>query len=136
MQIDKFADSLLSKRAQGQVPTALPNVADEVVIYGYGSEVDSLIEELKSRAIPVVILEEDLNTARELYLSGENVVHVSLGDDDFDLTPLTGARAMVANGSDELNAVFALWAREHGFEGPLVATIENPGRRVPKSVLW
>ena len=131
LQLDKFSDHLTPSQIDGQVPTFLTDVSDEVVIYGYGSEVDSLIDELKSREIPVVILEEDAATARELYANGESVVKVSLGDDDFDLTPLANARALVANGSDELNAVFALAAREQGFEGPLVATIENPTRRSP-----
>jgi hypothetical protein len=48
MQIDKFTDPLVEKRFWGGVPTTLPNVSEEVVIYGYGSEVDSLIDELKS----------------------------------------------------------------------------------------
>jgi Trk K+ transport system NAD-binding subunit len=79
----------------------------------------------------VVILEEDETIARRLHEAGETVVHVSLADDDLDLTQLVDARALVANGPDDLNAVFALGAREQGFKGPLVATIENPSRRAP-----
>jgi Kef-type K+ transport system membrane component KefB/Trk K+ transport system NAD-binding subunit len=131
MQLDKFHDPLIEERYDGRVPKALPNVEEAVVIYGYGPEVDSLMGELKSREIPVVLIEEDEGISRKLYELGEFVVHGSVADDDFDLIPLTKARALIANGKDDVNAVFCMRARELGFEGPIVAMIENPSRRAP-----
>jgi len=47
------------------------------------------------------------------------------------LRPLVKARALVANGDDEYNATLAWSARELGFDGPIVALIDNPNRRAP-----
>ncbi|MCY4606048.1 MAG: NAD-binding protein, partial [Gemmatimonadetes bacterium] len=59
------------------------------------------------------------------------VVHADLAAETLDLRPLTKAKALVANGSDDDNALFALSAREQGFVGPIVAMIEHPQRRGP-----
>ncbi len=57
------------------------------------------------------------------------VVHAHLAA--LDLRPLTKAKALVANSSDDDNALFAISAREAGFAGPIVAMIEHPQRRGP-----
>ncbi|MCY3788960.1 MAG: NAD-binding protein, partial [Gemmatimonadetes bacterium] len=126
-QIDKFNTPFFDESpAEG----TLPAVEDAVVIYGYGPEVETLIEELASRHLPMVVIEEDEATARQLQTSADvQVVHAHLAA--LDLRPLTKAKALVANGSDDDNALFALSAREAGFAGPIVAMIEHPQRRGP-----
>ena len=128
-QIDKFNTPLFDENpAEG----TLPAVEDAVVIYGYGPEVETLIEELSSRHLPMVVIEEDEATARQLQTSADvQVVHADLATETLDLRPLTKAKALVANGSDDDNALFALSAREQGFAGPIVAMIEHPQRRGP-----
>ena len=59
------------------------------------------------------------------------MVQASIAEGDLDLRPLVKARALVANGDDEYNATLALSARELGFDGPIVALIDNPNRRAP-----
>ena len=126
-QIDKFNTPLVAENPTGRT---LPAVEDAVVIYRYGPEVETLIEELSSRHLPLVVIEEDEATARQLQTSAEvQVVHADLAA--LDLRPLTKAKALVANGSDDDNALFALSAREAGFAGPIVAMIEHPQRRGP-----
>ena len=128
-QIDKFNTPLVAENPTGR---ALPAVEDAVVIYGYGPEVETLIEELSSRHLPLVVIEEDEATARQLQTSADmQVVHAHLAAETLDLRPLTKAKALVANGSDDDNALFALSAREAGFAGPIVAMIEHPQRRGP-----
>ena len=126
-QIDKFNTPLFDENpAEG----TLPAVEDAVVIYRYGPEVETLIEELSSRHLPLVVIEEDEATARQLQTNADvQVVHAHLAA--LDLRPLTKAKALVANGSDDDNALFALSAREAGFAGPIVAMIEHPQRRGP-----
>ena len=126
-QIDKFNTPFFDESpAEG----TLPAVEDAVVIYGYGPEVETLIEELASRHLPLVVIEEDEATARQLQTSADvQVVHAHLAA--LDLRPLTKAKALVANGSDDDNALFALSTREAGFAGPIVAMIEHPQRRGP-----
>ena len=126
-QIDKFSTPLVDENLADR---ALPAVEDAVVIYGYGPEVETLIEELSSRHLPMVVIEEDEATERQLQTSADvQVVQAHLAA--LDLRPLTKAKALVANGSDDDNALFALSAREAGFVGPIVAMIEHPQRRGP-----
>ncbi len=128
-QSDKFNTPLFD---ESPADRALPAVEDAVVIYGHGPEVEMLIEELSSRHLPLVVIEEDEATARQLQTNSEvQVVQAPLAAETLDLRPLTKAKALVANGPDDDNALFALNAREAGFAGPIVAMIEHPQRRGP-----
>ncbi len=131
VQIDKFSAPLVEERFEGQLPRTLPDVEDGVVIYGYGPQVDSLMRELEDHELPWVVIEEDEAVARRLHAHGQHVVHATLADEDLDLRRLIKARALVANGSDDGNALFVLGAREQGFKGPIVAMVAQPSRRQP-----
>jgi len=131
VQIDTFGAPLVEERYEGKLMHELPDVEDTVVIYGYGPEVASLIEELEGRGLSTLVIEEDETVARRLHARGVAVVHGSIAEGDLDLRPLVKAKALVANGDDEYNATLALSARELGFDGPLVALIDNPNRRAP-----
>ena len=131
IQLDTFGSSLVEERYRDQLIHTLPDVENAVVIYEYGPEVESLMEELDSRGVPVVVIENDETIARRLHARGGRVVHASLTEEDLDLRPLVKARALVANGEDENNALLSVSARELGFGGPIVALIDNPNRRGP-----
>jgi Kef-type K+ transport system membrane component KefB/Trk K+ transport system NAD-binding subunit len=131
VQIETFGAPLVEEGHREQLLHVLPDVTDAVVIYGYGPEVDSLMAELDSRGLPMVVIEEDETVAERLRARGQRVVHAALAEEDLDLRPLAKARALVANGEDELNALFSMTAREVGFAGPIVALIDNPNRRAP-----
>jgi Trk K+ transport system NAD-binding subunit len=131
LQIDTFSTPLVEERYEGQLMHSLPDIKDAVVIFGYGPEVVSLIAELDSRAIPTVVVEANESSARRLHARGLRVVHASIGDEQMNLRPLSKARALVANGPDEDDALLAATARDYGFTGPIVALIDNPNRRAP-----
>ena len=131
VQIDTFGAPLVEDRYEGKLLHELPEVEDTVVIYGYGPEVASLLEELDGRGLSTLIIEEDETVARRLHARGVAVVNASIAEGDLDLRPLVKAKALVANGDDEYNATLALSARELGFDGPIVALIDNPNRRAP-----
>ena len=131
VQIDTFGAPLVDERYDGKLMHELPDVEDTVVIYGYGPEVSSLMEELEGRGLSTLVIDEDETVARRLHARGVQVVHSSIAQGDLDLRPLVNAKALVANGDDEYNATLALAARELGFEGPIVALIDNPNRRAP-----
>ena len=131
IQIDKFSSPLVEEQNQQQLMKALPNLEDAVVIYGYGPEVASLMDEVDSRDVPIVVIEPDETVARRLLARGNRVVHASIAEGDLDLRPLVKARALVANTEDEHDAMLAMSARELGFSGPIIALIDNPNRRGP-----
>ena len=128
---DKFGGPPLVERFEGRLPVALPSVDGGVVVYGYGPEVDSLLSELDRRGTASVVIEEDEAVAGRLHGDGQQVVHATLAEQELDLRPLARARALVLNGEDDANALLALSAREVGYEGPIVAMIEDPRRRAP-----
>ncbi len=132
IQIDKFESPLVEDHQyEGKLLHELPELEDAVVIYGYGPEVVSLIEELDTAKIPSLVIEEDEVVARRLHARGIHVVHASIAEGDLNLAPISEARALVTNGHDEYNASLALSAREMGFSGPIVALVDNPNHRAP-----
>jgi Kef-type K+ transport system membrane component KefB/Trk K+ transport system NAD-binding subunit len=127
LQIDKFNEPFLEVFSSHD----LPDIEGGVVVYGYGPEVDYLIQELKERSVPTVIVEASEETARRLHERGLRVAHASPSDGDLDFAELAKARAVVANGTDEEDAMLAMGLREQGYQGPIVALIDNPHRRAP-----
>jgi Trk K+ transport system NAD-binding subunit len=126
-----FVIPFFEERFEGRLPTQIPKLKDYIVIYRWGPAVSSLVEELDHKRVPVVILEEDLSLARLLHDRGRHVLHVNLDEDDALLGQLSGARGLVANGTDQKNAVITVSARQRGFQGPIVALVANPSRRPP-----
>ena len=82
--------------------------------------------ELESLGLSTLVIEEDEAVARRLHEREERVVHATLAAEGLDLRPLARARALVANGADDDNALLALGVREQGYGGPIVAMIDNP----------
>ncbi len=128
---DKFGESGASEANGAGPPTVLPNLADAVVLYRHGPEIVSLVGELERRGLPYQIVEEDEDVARRLHERGRSVVLARISEQEVDLQPLARARSLVLNGDDDDNVLLSLGAREVGFEGQIVAMIEDPRRRSP-----
>jgi Trk K+ transport system NAD-binding subunit len=109
----------------------LPPMAGKVLFYRYGATIDSLLVEFKSKGTPFVILEEDMQVARNLRDRGYNVVFGKMADDPTVLDNVADAQAVVANGDDHANATFTMVVREAGYSGPLYALADDPLYRYP-----
>jgi Trk K+ transport system NAD-binding subunit len=124
-----FVVPFIEERFEARLANTLPDLRDAVLVFGWGPAVAPLVERLEQLGVPVVILEEDLASARRLHERGHTVVHASLGDDEIDLAPVKQARGVVAAGDDPTNAILTLTARQNGFTGPIVALVTAPARR-------
>lgn len=124
-----FLIPFFEERFEGRLPKSLPKLKNHILIYRWGPEVTTLVEELDHARVPVVIFEEDAAMARRLHDRGRNVVLGNLSEDEPDLSTLQRAKGVVANGSDHANAVFVMSARQQGFEGTIVAMVQGPRRR-------
>ncbi len=124
-----FLIPFFEERFEGRLPKTLPRLGNHVVIYRWGPEITTLIDDLESAHVPVLVLEEDPLIARRLHDRGRAVVVTSFRDEDPDLSSLHKARGIVANGSDHDNAVFVMAARQQGYTGPIVSLVANPKRR-------
>jgi Trk K+ transport system NAD-binding subunit len=124
-----FVVPFIEERFEARLPNTIPDLRGAVLVYHWGPAVAPLVEHLGVLRVPVVILEEDLATARRLHERGHVVVHARLEEEEVDLSPLAGARGVVAAGSDPSNAVLTLTARQQGYQGRIAALIETPARR-------
>ncbi len=126
-----FLLPFFEERFEARIPTSLPDLNGRVLIYRYGPAVTSLLEGLDQEKVPVVIFEENEAVARWLHERGRAVVLGDLEAEDPDLSGLVGARGLVVNGDDDHNAAMTLSARYYGFQGPIVAMVQDPARRPP-----
>jgi len=103
----------------------------KVLFYRYAPTIESLLDEFKNKGTPFVILEEDMEVARNLRDRGYDVVFGKMADDPAVLANVVKAHAVVANGDDHANATFTMVVREFGFTGPVYSLTDDPVYRYP-----
>jgi Trk K+ transport system NAD-binding subunit len=110
------------------VPSELDDgMSDHVIVATYTSRADALIEELDRRGVDSVIVEPDRDRATELYEDGYDIVHAEPDSvEGLEGANLTGARAIVADVSDQLDASIVLTAREISEDVRVVSVVEDP----------
>src|SRR4029079_7168135 len=121
----------LEERFEARLPRRAPKLSGHVIVYRYGAAVESAIELLTERGVPALVAETDEATARLLV---DRDVPLVFGRDEEELMAVVGldrARALIANGRDEENAALVLGVRQRGFEGHVVASVEEPIHRQP-----
>lgn len=122
----------LEERFETRLPKqAEAGLADHAVLYRYGPAIETLLIELAGAGVPSLVLEPDEGMARRLFDRGQRVVLGGLTDDGLEAVHLLRARALIANGTDDENAVVVLSARQLGYRGPVLALVEEPFHRRP-----
>lgn len=126
-----FVLPFFEERFEVRLQHALPPMAGKVLVYRYGNAVGPLLEALKRADVPVVVLEEDMATARTLRDRGHMVVLGRPTEQPAIMARVAEARAVVANGGDHANASFTMLVREQGYAGALYALAQDPLYRAP-----
>ena len=121
----------LEERFEVRLPKEVPPLDGHVVIFGYGPAVESLLAELERAGVETVVVESEESLARRMVEKGQRVVYGDLVDDALRRARLGTARTMIANGTDDENAAAILAARQLGFEGEVLALVEDPFHRKP-----
>jgi Trk K+ transport system NAD-binding subunit len=121
----------LEERFETRLPRAAEDLRDHVVVFRSGPAVEGLLQQLASCDVPTLVIEEDDSAARRLFDAGQRVILGSLREHGLRSASLLAARALVANGSDAENAAVILAARQLGFQGELIAFVEEPFHRTP-----
>ncbi|HEV8629050.1 MAG TPA: NAD-binding protein [Thermoanaerobaculia bacterium] len=124
----------LEERFEAQLPRRAPPLTGHVVVYRYGPAVESAVELLAERGVPVLVAESDEASARRLVERGIPVVFARGEEELLSVVRLEHARAVIGNGRDEENAALVLGARQRGFEGEVVALVEEPMHRKPMAL--
>jgi Trk K+ transport system NAD-binding subunit len=108
-----FVAPWVEARISQTAPVAADGISDHVIIAGYTSRGQALVEELTSRDRPYVILEPDRGLANELYAETDlRVVHGNPElTEDLQKVGLSLARALVADFGEEESASIALAAQ-------------------------
>ncbi len=122
----------LEERFETRLPQEVAkDLEGHAVVYRYGPAVETLLEELAEAEVPTLVLEQDDAVARRLFESGVRIIHRSLGEGALRSARLGKARAIIANGTDDENAALILSARQLGFQGTILALVEDPFHRRP-----
>ncbi len=122
---------VLEKRFATRLATQCPPLERHVVIFRHGPAVSTLLEELAAFEVPTVIVEEDEAEARRLQDRKHRVVYGSLDEGVLSRVSLNHARALIVNSTDDGNAAAIITARQLGFDGEILALVENPLHRQP-----
>ncbi len=127
-----FLIPYLEERFETRLPQEVDeDLAGHLVVYGYGPAVETLVEQTERAGLATVIVEEDEAVARRLAERRRRVVCLELDDGALEGARLGRARALIANGSDDVNAAVILAARQSGFEGDILSLVEEPLHRRP-----
>ncbi|MGZ5444126.1 MAG: potassium channel family protein [Thermoanaerobaculia bacterium] len=122
----------LEARFEEKVPReASPGLHDHVIVYGFGPNVETLLQRLDAVHVPTLVVETNENTARAVMEQNQAVVFTRSDEDALGVARLDSARAIVANGADQENAAMILRARQMGFTREIYAFVENPAHRKP-----
>ncbi len=122
---------VLEERFEARLPTEVKPMHNHVVIFRSGPAVELLVEQLTHAGIETLFLEEDEAVARRLVDQGHKVLVGSIDDGVLERAHLEKARCLIANSSDDEDAAATLTARQLGFEGDLLALVEEPFHRQP-----
>ncbi|RMH18470.1 MAG: hypothetical protein D6696_13000 [Acidobacteria bacterium] len=131
MVVPLFLIPALEERFESRLPRRARQLDGQVLIYRYGPAVESALAELDRAGVPVLVLETDADVARSLRAERRRVVYGKSAIEILENIELAGARALIANGSDEENAGLVLSARQAGFDGEILALVEEPFHRTP-----
>ncbi len=122
-------------RFEVRLPREPPKLNEAVLLYRWGPAVATLADELDRADVQVVVLEEDEAVARRLVDRGRTVVYGAFAEeDDLAASMVAGARAVVLNGSDHENGAMVLALRQIGFQGDILALVDNPLHRRPMAL--
>lgn len=122
----------LERRFETKLPRRVEELSDHVVVFHYGPAVESLLEELDKAGLSTLVVEERHDEARRLLERGQQVLVVGGETDDLlSRVHIGSARALIANGTDDQNAAVIVGARQAGFEGEILAVVEEPVHRRP-----
>jgi len=122
-----FVIPLIEEALRTHPPTSVEDAAGHVIVCESTPHGDALIEELEARDVPYTIVVEDADEATDLYESGRPVIRGAAEQaETLRAARATHARAIVADGSDELNASIALTADEVAPDVQVVTLVEDP----------
>lgn len=126
-----FLVPFLEERFEERLPRTVPGIRNHIVIYRFGSAVETLLDRLAVHSTPALVLETDERIARTLFDRGLPVVFGTDDEDVLSQVSLMTARALVTNGRDEENGAMILRARQAGFTRDIYALVEEPAHRKP-----
>ncbi|HSP34611.1 MAG TPA: potassium channel family protein, partial [Thermoanaerobaculia bacterium] len=126
-----FMIPFLEERFEEKLPRTAGKITDHVIVYRYGSSVETLMRMLDRSGVAAIVVETDEALARSVVEQQQRVVFSRAEEDALDACNLAGARALVANARDEENAAIILRARQMGFNGDIIALVEEPAHRRP-----
>jgi voltage-gated potassium channel len=104
----------IDKQIKGELPTVAPKkLENHIIICGYNTMVESLVNELEDNNIPFIVVDDDEGQVRSLLDDGVQCIFGDpVKEDVLEAAGICRARLLIANQSDEKNASIILTAKE------------------------
>ena len=129
MALPLFVVPWLEERLATTLPERV-TLEDHVVIASYTARSQELLDELRNRNVPSVVIESDRETGESLARDGEVVIQGSATEvETLRRANLGAARTLVADIGDEANATVALAADECAPDVDVITFVEDPENR-------
>ena len=105
---------LVEKQIRGELPTRAPKkLENHIIICGYNTMVESLVNELEDHNKSFIVVDEDEGQIRSLLNDGIQCIFGDPGREDvLEAAGICRARLLIANQNDEKNASIILTAKE------------------------
>ncbi len=104
----------IDKQMRGGLPTMAPKkLENHIIICGYNTMVESLVNELEDQNMSFIVVDDDEEQIRSLLDDGIECIFGDAGKEDvLDGAGICRARLLIANQNDEKNASIILTAKE------------------------
>ncbi|WP_094229241.1 potassium channel family protein [Methanolobus psychrotolerans] len=116
----------MEKKIHFNIPSKAPkNLREHIIICGYNRLIETLIEELKEKDTPYILIEEDTELIKELLKRNIYAIYGTVYDEGtLKNANINEARFLITNRSDEINANIVLTARNIS-DVNIIAIVEN-----------
>ena len=104
----------IDKQMRGGLPTMAPKkLENHIIICGYNTMVESLVNELEDHNMSFIVVDDDEGQIRSLLIDGTPCIFGDPGKEDvLAAAGICRARLLIANQNDEKNASIILTAKE------------------------
>ena len=104
----------IDKQMRGGLPTRAPKkLENHIIICGYNTMVESLVNELEDLNMSFIVVDDDEGQIRSLLYDGIECIFGDPGKEDvLEAAGICRARLLIANQNDEKNASIILTAKE------------------------
>ena len=126
--IPRFVVPWIETLVEPTPPETIDRIEDHVVVVGYTSLCDTLVDELETSDVPYVVLEADGERAQRLHEDSLVVLHGDPTDDGLEAAQVDDARAVVVDATEREFVDATLALVEYDADAAVLVLVTDPTR--------